>query len=148
MNWYKISTSDCSTSFFKAGILNSPSRRSTQVVPLNIDGSDGSDSVPPGSKTGMTLNPVFFAFFETVDSSQTPDTSDNDASDEKVEALAEMLCRGGDEPETRSAALLVLMATIENSKHPKALANTAKQLAFTRCGELNLYGGRGAGCNS
>ena len=36
--------------------------------------------------------------------------------------------------------LLVLMATIENSSHPKALANAAKHLAFTRCGELNLYG--------
>ena len=32
------------------------------------------------------------------------------------------------------------MATVENSSHPKALANTAKHLAFTRCGELNLYG--------
>ena len=37
-------------------------------------------------------------------------------------------------------ALLVLMATIENSRHPKALANTAKHLVFTHCGELNLYG--------
>jgi len=42
----------------------------------------------------------------------------------------------GDEPETKSAALLVLMATIENSTHPKVLANTAKHLAFTRCGEV------------
>lgn len=32
------------------------------------------------------------------------------------------------------------LATLENSTHPKALANTAKHLAFTRCGELNLYG--------
>ena len=78
--------------------------------------------------------------FEAVDFWQTPDTSPQDSSDEKIEALADMLCRGGDEPETKSAALLVLMATIENSKHPHALANTAKQLAFTRCGELNLYG--------
>ena len=78
--------------------------------------------------------------FDTVDFSQTPDTSQHDSINEKVEALAKMLCRGGDEPETKSAALLVLMATIENSRHPKALANTAKHLAFTRCGELNLYG--------
>ena len=78
--------------------------------------------------------------FDTVDFSQTPDTSDHDSRDEKVEALLEMICRSGDEPETKSAALLVLMATIENSRHPKALANTAKHLAFTRCGELNLYG--------
>jgi hypothetical protein len=32
------------------------------------------------------------------------------------------------------------MGTFENSKHPKALANTVKHFAFTRCGELNLYG--------
>jgi hypothetical protein len=51
-----------------------------------------------------------------------------------------MICRPGDGPETKSAALLVLMATIENSSHPKALANTAKHLAFRRCSELNLYG--------
>ena len=42
------------------------------------------------------------------------------------------------------AALLVLMTTLENSTDPKALANTAKHLAFTRCGELNLYGMVGA----
>lgn len=57
--------------------------------------------------------------FDTVDFSQKPNTSDHDSSDEKVEALTEMICRGGDEPETKSAALLVLMATIENSTHPK-----------------------------
>jgi hypothetical protein len=32
------------------------------------------------------------------------------------------------------------MTALENSTHPKALANTAKHLAFRRCGELNLYG--------
>jgi hypothetical protein len=59
-----------------------------------------------------------------------------DSSEEKIEALAEMICRGGDE----AAALLVLMATLENARHPKALANMAKHVAFTRCGELNAYG--------
>jgi len=78
--------------------------------------------------------------FDTVDFSQTPDTSEHHSSNEKIEALVEMICRAGDEPETKAAALLVLMATIENSKHPKALANTAKHLAFTWCSELNLYG--------
>ena len=58
-------------------------------------------------------------------------------SEEKIEALAEIICRAGDEP---SAALLVLMATLENAPHPKALANAAKHFAFTRCVELNLYG--------
>ena len=59
------------------------------------------------------------------------------SSEEKIEALTDLICRAGDEP---SAALLVLLSTLENSTHPKALANTAKHLAFTRCGQLNLYG--------
>jgi hypothetical protein len=59
------------------------------------------------------------------------------SSEEKIETLTELICRAGDEP---SAALLVLLATLENSTHPKALANSAKHLAFTRCGELNVYG--------
>ena len=80
------------------------------------------------------------SLFDTVDFSQTHDTSNRGSSNERVEALAEMICRAGDDAEMKSAALLVLMATIENSKHPKAIANTAKHLAFTRCGELNLCG--------
>jgi len=48
-----------------------------------------------------------------------------------------MICRAGDPP---AAALLVLMATLENATHPKALANMAKHFAFTRCGELNFKG--------
>ena len=59
------------------------------------------------------------------------------SSEEKIEALTDLICRAGDEP---SAALLVLLSTLENSTHPKALANTAKHLAFTRCGEFNVYG--------
>ena len=77
---------------------------------------------------------------EAIDFSQTPATSEVDASEEKIEALAEMICRADDGPGTKWAALLVLMATLENAAHPKALANTAKHLAFTRCGELNVYG--------
>jgi len=60
-----------------------------------------------------------------------------DSSEDKIEALASLICRAGNEP---AAALLVLMATLENATHPKALANTAKHFAFTRCGELNLDG--------
>ena len=59
------------------------------------------------------------------------------SSEEKIEALIDLICRAGDEP---SAALLVLLSTLENSNHPKALANTAKHFAFTRCAELNVYG--------
>ena len=54
--------------------------------------------------------------------------------DEKIEALAEMICRAG---EKSAAALFLLMGTIENSTDPKALADVAKQTALTRCGELS-----------
>lgn len=77
---------------------------------------------------------------DTIDFSQTPDTLEQDLSDKRVRALADIICRDGDEPETKSAALLVLMSSIEDSAYPKSLANTAKHLAFARCGELNLYG--------
>lgn len=73
--------------------------------------------------------------------SEMPVTSfEDDLSEAKIEALTELICRAGDDPEIKSAALLVLMATIENAAYPKVLANIAKHLAFTRCGELNLCG--------
>lgn len=75
---------------------------------------------------------------DIVDNLQTIETNEDDASDEKIAALAEMICRPGDEPATKSAALLVLMSAIEQATHPRALANTAKHFAFTRCGELNF----------
>jgi hypothetical protein len=76
---------------------------------------------------------------DVIDNLQALETSEYQSS-EKIEALIEMICRAGDEPETKSAALLVLMAALENATHPKALSNLAKHLAFTRCGELNTYG--------
>ena len=79
------------------------------------------------------------AIVDSLNFEGTPETSNDDSNEEKIEALMEICCSGGDAG-TRAAALLVLMATIENSRHPKALANSAKYLAFTRCGELNLYG--------
>ena len=77
---------------------------------------------------------------DTLDFEEISETNNDDSHEEKIEALMEMICRDGDEQGTRAAALLVLMATLENSTHPKALANTAKHLAFTRCGELNFNG--------
>jgi hypothetical protein len=67
-----------------------------------------------------------------VDNLHVPPTDE-----EKIETLAEMICRAGSEA---SAALLVLFATLENAPHPKALANAAKHHVFTRCVESNLYG--------
>jgi len=75
----------------------------------------------------------------TLDSDETSDTNTDDSKEEKIEALTEMICHAGDEPEIKSAALFVLMATIQNSAHPKALANAAKYGAFIRCAEMNPY---------
>jgi len=72
-----------------------------------------------------------------VDAGESIDNLYVDSSEEKIEALTDLICRAGDEP---SAALLVLLSTLENSTHPKALANTAKHLTFTHCGELNVNG--------
>jgi hypothetical protein len=80
------------------------------------------------------------AIVDTIDFAQRPDANEDDSSEGKIQVLTEMICRTGDEAGTKSAALLVLMATVENATHPKALANLAKHLAFARCGELNLYG--------
>ena len=73
-----------------------------------------------------------------VDSAGFLKTSRTD--EEKIAALADLICSAGDEAGTKSAALLVLMSTLENASHPKALANLVKHFAFTRCGELNFNG--------
>jgi hypothetical protein len=75
-----------------------------------------------------------------IDESIMLEADDEISDEEKLELLAEMLCQAGSQLETRSAALLVLMSTVENSEQPKLLANHVKHIAFTRCGELNCYG--------
>ena len=74
---------------------------------------------------------------DSVDFTLEPDANEDDSNKEKVEALAEIICRAGDES---AAALFVLMGIMENSSDPKLLANTVKHSAFTRCGESNLFG--------
>jgi hypothetical protein len=128
-------------------IVNALKRRAQAVL--------NDKSIEPQSRAiiryGMEINDPWLAqlvrrvdagqaIVDTLDLEETSETNKDDFNDEKIEALTEMICRAGDEPGTRAAALLMLMATIENSSHPKALANTAKHLAFTRCGELNFYG--------
>jgi hypothetical protein len=81
-----------------------------------------------------------YAGDDVFDDMQSIETKEDDASEEKIAALAEIICRDGDEPATKSAALLVLMAALEDATDPRALANTAKHLAFTRCGEWNYSG--------
>ena len=75
-----------------------------------------------------------------IDDSHLLQANDEISTEEKLEQLAAMICQAGDLPETRSAALLVLMSTLENSTEPKVLANHVKHIAFTRCGELNCFG--------
>jgi hypothetical protein len=73
-----------------------------------------------------------------VDDIVAADAPEDESTEQKVEALAEMICQG-DDPGIRSAALLVLLAALENADDPKSLANTAKHCTFTRCGEMNVY---------
>ena len=85
---------------------------------------------------------------DAIDFSETPEATETEANEDKIAGLAEIICRDADEAGnragnkagTKAAALLVLMATLENAAHPKLLANVAKHLAFTRCGELNHNG--------
>ena len=60
-----------------------------------------------------------------------PELFKTDSSEEKIKVMSELIYRAGDEPEIKSAALLILMSVLESSPHAKALA---------RCGELNLCG--------
>jgi hypothetical protein len=75
---------------------------------------------------------------DTTDFSHTSEINEEHSEREKLEALVDIICgTGGAEA---AGALFVLMATLETSTEPEALAYTAKHFAFTRCGELNLYG--------
>ena len=74
---------------------------------------------------------------DTFDFSQPPETEEHDPTEAKIETLAEIICQAGDRP---AAALLVLIATLENSPHPKVLVNTAKHVVFKHCSDLNLHG--------
>src|ERR1044071_6714302 len=75
-----------------------------------------------------------------IDESCVLEADDEISTEEKLARLAAMICQAGSQPETRSASLLVLMSTLENSTEPKVLANHVKHIAFTRCGELNCFG--------
>ncbi|HYV14116.1 MAG TPA: hypothetical protein VE980_24630 [Pyrinomonadaceae bacterium] len=69
---------------------------------------------------------------ETPHVNETPETNE-----QKIGALAEIICGASNES---AAALFVLMGTMQNSDEPEVLANTVKHFAFTRCGELNVFG--------
>ena len=73
---------------------------------------------------------------EIFESLQTLVPIEDESSLRKVEALAEIIARSGDQP---TASLFILMETLENSTDPKVLASRAKHVAFSRCGELHVY---------
>jgi hypothetical protein len=73
---------------------------------------------------------------DAIGYSQTLEAGEDDSNEEKIEALAEIICQASDQA---AAALLVLMGTLENSTKFKVLANSVKHYAFARCGELNLF---------
>jgi hypothetical protein len=75
-----------------------------------------------------------------VDNLNLSPTGEENSVEEKIATLAEVICRAGQETGEKAAALLVMMAMLEEAAHPKALANLAKHCAFTRCGELNHRG--------
>ena len=74
---------------------------------------------------------------DLIDNMQSLETNGDNASEKKIGALTEMICQAGGEA---AVALLVLMAAVQNAPDPKVIAHTAKHLAFTRCGELNVCG--------
>ena len=73
---------------------------------------------------------------DTFESMQTTEAHEDDSTLRRIEALAEIICRSGDEP---TAALFIVMETLESSTQPKVLACRAKHVAFSRCGELHVY---------
>ena len=73
---------------------------------------------------------------DTFESLRITEAHEDDSTLGRIEALAEIICRAGDEP---TAALFILMETLESSTRPKVFASRAKHFAFSRCGELQVY---------
>jgi hypothetical protein len=73
---------------------------------------------------------------DTFESLRPPLANEDNSTLRKIEALAEIICRTGDEP---TAALFILMETLERSTDPNVLSSRAKHVAFSGCGELHVY---------
>ena len=73
-----------------------------------------------------------------IDNTETLETYEDHSELKKIEALIDIICGAGSG--IAAGGLFVLMGAIQNSTEPAALANAAKHIAFTRCGELNLNG--------
>jgi hypothetical protein len=73
---------------------------------------------------------------DTFESMRTIEAHEGDSRLGRIEALAEIICRSGDES---TAALFILMETLESSTRPKVFASRAKHVAFSGCGDLHVY---------
>ena len=108
-------------------------------------------SIDAGSRTlvryALEINdPRLFELVQRVEDGEriadnmgAADDSESYSPEEKVEALAEIICHS-DGPDTRAVALLVLLASLEAADDFKSLAQSAKYYASARCDELNVYG--------
>ena len=85
----------------------------------------------------LETNDPWLAEMVRADTTEIPERDEADPSREKIEALADIICGAGNES---AAALLILMGTLQDSADPTILAHTVKHFAFTRCGELNVFG--------
>ncbi|HEY6804812.1 MAG TPA: hypothetical protein VI306_14655 [Pyrinomonadaceae bacterium] len=65
------------------------------------------------------------------------DPIDAEEIEDKLKKLTSLICRAGNEPNIKSAALLSLLATLW---YAPDFVKTAKLLALMRCCELDLYG--------
>ena len=74
---------------------------------------------------------------ETTDFAETLEPKEDHSTREKIDKLVEIICGAGDEP---AAALFVLMGVLQHSTECDAFAHTAKHIAFTHCGDRNVYG--------
>jgi hypothetical protein len=69
---------------------------------------------------------------------QSVESNHDEPSENKIEILVDLICRPGDEPETKSAALVVLLSTLERAEEPAAVANSIKHVALAHCEELTF----------
>jgi hypothetical protein len=112
-----------------ATIINALKRRAESVLNDNSIDAQSRAIIRYALETN---DPWLARLVRRVDAGETLiDNLEPTSEEEKTEALAEMICRAGDDGVTKSAALLVLMATLESATHPKTLATLAKHLAFT-----------------
>lgn len=75
---------------------------------------------------------------EAPHATQRSEHNQDELPRDKIEVLVNLICRPGDEPDTKSAALLVLMSTLERSMEPVGLLNRAKHLVFAHYDDLTV----------